>query len=95
MYRARALSVCEGNGLVRLVASQATSWDGTASRGKRAACVSGPVKSRQIRQTPGVGPEVVGAWTGPAEDLVASNLGLEARGIGGGELGVFTGSGFD
>ena len=48
MNIARALSVRDGKGAVSWVASQ--SRDGTDSRGNLVACVSGPEKSRQIKQ---------------------------------------------
>ena len=87
---ARALSVADGKGEVSWVASQVMSWDGRDSRGKRAAWLSGPEKSRQWRQ------EFVGADTGAAvaeelsilgfDALRAARSGRESFGIGGGPV---------
>ena len=49
----RAWSVAEGKGVVNCVASQSS--EGTCSRGNLAACASTVEKSRQRRQTEGVG----------------------------------------
>jgi len=80
------LSVIDGKGSVRLRAIQEISVEGIDSRGKRAACASGPEKSRQMRHefdcvAPGLG----------LEALRVAISGREAIGIGGGDAALVVG----
>ena len=99
MNIARALSVVEGNGDVSWCASQEMSVEGIDCRGNRAACSSGPEKSRHFRHCPGDGevvPLVVAVPFNLGLDLLSSaRLGREDKGTGGGEAedGRFDGSG--
>lgn len=82
---ALALSVCDGNGAVSSLASQAISWVGRDWRGYCAACASGAEKSRHFKQaTLGV---VAGKPLPCIRGLVAMILersGRDAKGTGGG-----------
>lgn len=99
MNIARALSVAEGKGEVSWWASQVISVEGIDCRGNRAACSSGPEKSRHFRHWPdddGEVPLVVVAPFNLGLDLLSSaRLGLEDVGTGGGnaEDGRFDGRG--
>ena len=76
----RAWSVGEEKGAVSCWASQERSVDGREERGNRAAWLSAALKSRHLRQTPGIGPLSgfgLDAWS-------AARFGREERGIGGG-----------
>ena len=91
----RALSVRDGKGAVSWVASQ--SRDGTDSRGNFVACVSGPEKSRQIKQEFAFCVVCSNCDDdAPALGLVANILvrsGREDMGIGGGALPFIEGQG--
>jgi hypothetical protein len=82
---ARALSVSDVNGDVTFCAIQFVSVEGRDCRGKRAAWVSGPEKSRHLRQHADVGPFTPGLGL---EACRAVRSGREDRGIGGGEPDV-------
>lgn len=88
---ARALSVREGKDVVSWVASQSS--DGTDSRGNLVAWVSGPEKSRHIKQ------DVAEGWDCgfiPGLGLLAiifERSGRDATGTGGGALSAITGPG--
>lgn len=81
MKIALALSVGEGNGSVKLRASQFTSCEGIDWRGKRAAWLSGPEKSRHRMQTPALEVAPILGF----EACSAARSGREDIGIGGGD----------